>query len=300
MRYYAILLSLVALSLLGFQNSFAVDTITCKSCVQIEPKDLDYYKTNFPLIIWTDDAVYNHDSSITVNGYIRPQNNIAPVLVTVTNPIGNIVTIEQLEADENGDFSFILKPTGPLWTSDGNYIIHATSGSENRAFKTQVSIVSFDIGTKSSCPINQITIKADNGGVYCMSYKVTKGEVTGIDGTLDVGAKTLTLNVRGNDVESLILNVPRNVIDSKINDDDSEFVITSKGVVISYTELEGDSDTRKIQLRSVPDHRATYVITGTHVVPEFGVLVFAVLIATISTLVLIGKFSSIPFYKNTV
>ncbi|GDY16405.1 hypothetical protein LBMAG54_12610 [Nitrosopumilaceae archaeon] len=115
---------------------------TCTACVQIHSYEIDLYKEMFPLTVWTDLQLYDHHSTIKINGYLKPQNTIAPVLIVVTNPIGNVVTIQQLSSDVDGNFSFELNTESPLLKQDGDYILKVQSGTETRQFKTMFTLTS--------------------------------------------------------------------------------------------------------------------------------------------------------------
>ena len=123
-------------------TSSAKPEITCVSCVQIHSYEIDLYKEMFPLTVWTDLQIYDHHSTIKINGYLKPQNTIAPVLLVVTNPIGNVVTIQQLSSDVDGNFSFELNTESPLLKQDGDYILKVQSGAETRQFKTMFTLTS--------------------------------------------------------------------------------------------------------------------------------------------------------------
>ena len=123
-------------------TSSAKPEITCINCVQIHSYEIDLYKEMFPLTVWTDSQIYDHHSTIKINGYLKPQNTIAPILVVVTNPIGNVVTIQQLSSDVNGNFSFELNTESPLLKQNGDYILKVQSGTETRQFKTMFTLTS--------------------------------------------------------------------------------------------------------------------------------------------------------------
>jgi len=123
-------------------TSSAKSGITCINCVQIHSYEIDLYKEMFPLTVWTDLQLYDHHSTIKINGYLKPQNTIAPILVVVTNPVGNIVTIQQLSSDVDGNFSFELNSESPLLKQDGDYILKVQSGTETRQFKTMFTLTS--------------------------------------------------------------------------------------------------------------------------------------------------------------
>ena len=47
---------------------------------------------------------------------------------SVHSPNGNLVSIEQITPNANGEFSLEIKTGGPLWTEDGVYTITANQG----------------------------------------------------------------------------------------------------------------------------------------------------------------------------
>jgi predicted secreted protein with PEFG-CTERM motif len=296
------------LALLGFfvMLSFSLgDTHTsfaqsnnCPSCVQILPEDIDLYKTLFPITIWTDSTVYDHNSAIKISGYLRPENNVAPILVVVTNPIGNVVTIDQISPGNTGDFSFTLDTQSPLWKQDGDYIIKVQSGSDNRQFKTKVTLVSHDVDKTSKCLYKEILITADDGQTYCLPFKSSNGVALNVNGTLKLDAKTISFQIRGQDAATIIIDIPRYLLDSKSpSGDDSDFVVLANGEPIEYQQLGSDDDSRQIQISFLPTMHGNYEIIGTHVIPEFGSLVYVVLIGSLLSIMILGRSFTNRFVK---
>ena len=260
-------------------TSYAESEITCINCVQIPSYELDLYKEMFPLTVWTDSQIYDHYSTITVNGYLKPQNAVAPILIVVTNPIGNIVTVQQLSSDADGNFSFKLNTASPLWSQNGDYILKVQSGTETRQFKTKFTLVPSLIGNVDKCISNEISVLANNGHIYCIPFQVTSGVVTGTAGKLNSDTKTITIDIRGHDIESIAFDIPRYVLDSRsVTGNDSNFIVMSDEKMVKYQELESTSDYRQIKLDySINDH-ATFEIIGTNIVPEFGSVYLLILI----------------------
>jgi predicted secreted protein with PEFG-CTERM motif len=294
--FFFLLLSLVVLSLDNI--SYAESEITCINCVQIPSYELDLYKEMFPLTVWTDSQIYDHSSTITVNGYLKPQNTVAPILVVVTNPIGNVVTVQQLSSDANGNFSFKLNTASPLWSQNGDYILKVQSGTETRQFKTKFTLVPSLIGSVDKCTSNEISVLANNGHIYCIPFQVTSGVVTGTAGKLNSDTKTITLDIRGHDIESISFGIPRYVLDSKsVAGGDSDFIVMTNGKMVKYQELESTSDHRQIKLDYSIDDQTTIEIIGTNIVPEFGSISLLILIGSITSILIISKSFSNRFVK---
>ncbi len=129
-----------------------------------------------------------------------------------------------------------------------------------------------------------------NGGTYCIPYEINGGRTTNVEGTLDIKQKTLSLNIRGTDIESIILDLPRNILDAKNPDGtDSDFVVLSKGKPVDYEKLSSDDASRKIQLTYPPDRKGQFEIVGTSVIPEFGTIAMMILLVTVSSVIVLSR-----------
>ena len=272
------------------QEAFGQSTVICPSCIDIQEHELSLYKQLFPLIIWTENQVYDHKSIIHIHGFLRPENYVSPVTITVISPIGNIVAVEQLTPKKDGTFEFFLNTSGPGWKKDGQYIIKATSGSSSQQFKISVDVVSYELGTSTSCTKNEVKVLASLGGTYCIPFKVAKGQVTGIDGLLDIPSKALTVKLQGNAIENIVLNIPRTIIDSKSEyGSDSNFVVMSGGKIVKHEELDSNPKFRQIKLDFPQIQDGEFQIIGTTVVPEFGSIVMIVLVSAIAATMVLGR-----------
>jgi predicted secreted protein with PEFG-CTERM motif len=290
LRIFTVLILSLTFSLSLANVSHAESEITCINCVQIPSYEIDHYKEMFPLTVWTDSKVYDHYSIIHVNGYLKPENNVAPILVVVTNPVGNIVTVQQISTDTNGNFSFELNTESPLWKQNGDYVLKVQSGAETRQFKTKFTLVSSLSGSIDRCTSEEISVLANNGHIYCIPYTITQGIVTDANGKLNSDKKTMTLDISGNEVDSITIDIPRYVLDSKSSSgEDSVFLVMSNGKIVEYQELQSNSDSRQIKLDYPSTRNVTIDIVGTHVIPEFGSVAILILIGSIMSILIISK-----------
>jgi len=79
-------------------------------------------------------------TSIPISGHTDRSNN--DVTIVVTSPNDNIVTIEQVTPDANGDFMLELQTGSELWRENGMYTISAQQGeSSNYKDSVEVEIV---------------------------------------------------------------------------------------------------------------------------------------------------------------
>ena len=75
--------------------------------------------------------------TIEITGHTSKTNQ--DVTFTVTSPNGNIVSVDQISPDANGDFATDISVGGPLWSQDGAYTVTAQQGSGS-AFTDSVEV----------------------------------------------------------------------------------------------------------------------------------------------------------------
>ena len=68
-------------------------------------------------------------TTITITGHAT--STIAPVIIKVSAPNGNVVAIDQLNPDSDGSFTSTIGVGGPMWKQDGIYTIDASQGSNS-------------------------------------------------------------------------------------------------------------------------------------------------------------------------
>ena len=86
-----------------------------------------------PLSVSTDFPAYAENSEIIISGIVKDSSlseYSTPIILKVVSPVGNLVTIEQLNLDSNNEFSTTLPAGGPLWKSGGDYTVIASYGAQ--------------------------------------------------------------------------------------------------------------------------------------------------------------------------
>jgi hypothetical protein len=287
-KYFLSIIIIINLSLVVLNQSFLQETyaqqgpfvqdLRCAGCVDLLPEEIELHKDLFPITIWTDAKNYDHNSVITVNGFLRPENTFNPVTLTVSNPIGNIVTIDQITPQPNGDFSIRLNTAGNLWKSDGSYIIKAQSGGETRVFKTSVLLTSGIVEQESRCGLSEFSA---NGN--CISYSITGGKITGAN--IDSVKKSLKINLVSEDGGTLNVNPSSSIINGI-------FMVQMDGKVWDNTSIQGNSVTILF-----PEGTHEIEIIGTFVIPEFGHLAIIILAITITAMIVLNRKIGLPVLK---
>ena len=67
--------------------------------------------------------------TIEITGQTSKTNQ--DVTFSVTSPNGNLVSVDQISPDTNGDFATDIAVGGPLWSQDGAYTVTAQQGNDS-------------------------------------------------------------------------------------------------------------------------------------------------------------------------
>ena len=270
-----------------------IQDLTCSGCVQIENSErLEIHKfLELPIILWAEDFTYNYDqgSKIIINGHSNLNNPDVPIVFTITNPIGNLVTIDQIMVKPGSDFKVEFNSSGPLWKASGMYIIKAQAGPQSTIFKTNVNLIAMDSQSSLECNSNEITVLGTNGGQYCVPYQ-SLFALSQVTSSLNIETKTLTLNINGNNAQTLSLDIDRNLLNAKSSDgEDIEFIVMVNGEPADFTESESSIAGQRTLTLSFGAGGTTIEIIGTSVIPEFGSIAVLILVVSIITVVVISR-----------
>ena len=95
----------------------------------------------------TDSSSYETGDVILVHGSVSDYDESDPyknfdITLRVIAPNNNITSISQISLDSDGSYSASILAGGPLWASDGDYIISASHGSDRNASVTFTFVIS--------------------------------------------------------------------------------------------------------------------------------------------------------------
>lgn len=295
-KFLIFTISIVFLLTITFDNLYAqtIQDLSCTACITIsDTKSLEIHKSlSLPLILWAEnfDYIYDHKSIITINGFSKLNNPEVPITITVTDPIGNLVTIEQIMASPNSNFQLKFNPNSPLWKKDGFYIIKAQAGPQSTVFKTNIEVISTGIGSKAECKTKEITILGDNGGRYCIPFTMS-GEIKSIDtGSLNTKSKSLKFDIRSLDIQTINLEIDKTLLDSKTpKGENNPFNVLVNGKSVKFEELESKLPNYRTLSIPIPRDVSTIEIIGTHAIPEFGSIAVMILVIAIISLVILSN-----------
>ena len=144
---------------------------------------------------------------------------------------------------------------------------------------------------------NQTSVTASNASInlklgnkaYPIKYQITGGKLAGISAEKD--NTTLLVNVSSISNGKLIIELPRNVVDSKKQGNvDDNFAVFEDGQYAVDDEIRTNAQSRTLMV-GFDNGTSVIEITGTHIVPEFATVAVAVFaIATIGIIVATSKY----------
>jgi predicted secreted protein with PEFG-CTERM motif len=237
--------------------------------------------TGIPIIVMTDSDTYNHESTIMVTGQVanvKPEG--VPVTLTVTSPLNNIVTIQQIDVNSDGSFATTLNTAGGLWKYDGIYVIRVQYGAQEVNNRVLVELSEgVDIVPRQPIP-KQPTKECRTSELdiheYCVPYTISGGTITSVVTDTDTDAKSLIINIRSTDSGILTLNPSDRVISDVYfviidGEENNDYMIDGQKITVMFP-----AGTEKIE------------IFAAHVIPEFGAIAVLILVIAIVSIIAIS------------
>ena len=241
------------------------------------------------IVVTTDKPSYEDGETILVTGEVRELLSGYPISLRVIAPNCNLVSVAQIDVGSDKKFSAELTAGGALMRSEGTYTIAVLYGTESRTAET-----TFTFGGSIVTP-GEGTKMAVTGTDFMVNYKITGGKLVSI--TPDVEAHSLTIAMTASQDGSLVITLPRSLIDAKMGDQDDTFFVLVDGEEVDFEETTTSTDrTLTIQF---PAGAEEIEIIGTFVVPEFGtiaVMILAVAIISIIAVSAKSRLSIMPRY----
>ena len=246
-----------------------------------------------PVSIWTDMSSYDHNSVINVQGKVANFREGADITIRVTNPLNNIVAVDQVKVNSDGTFQTKFSTTGILWKLNGMYVIKATYGTQEVNNKVLVEITGAMPGSSEGVTCNASELNASG---KCIPYSISGATVT--DAKLSMSTTSLIIQLdTNNDGGMISLTLPRSIIDAKIDQKDDQFFVLVDREETNFDE-KATSDARSLTI-TFPAGAEKIEVIGTFVVPEFGTvaaLILAVAVISIIAVSARSRLSVLPKY----
>jgi predicted secreted protein with PEFG-CTERM motif len=280
---YALIAILAVVGTISIMPAFAELPPACPDCVgDSRSQAMMAAQKDIPVTVWTDSAIYDHESMIMVEGIVANTKMGVPVTLTVISPSNNIVTIQQLDVDNNGEFASTLNTAGSLWKYDGNYTIRVQYGSQEVNIKVLVQITggitSAPTTPSVSCGTSEVAATDQ-----CIPFSITGGMVTGAD--INDNDNSIIVRISADEDGEITLNPSTKTIGGI-------FMVLVDGEEWDDVTIDGNEVTIMF-----PAGAEEIEIIGTFVIPEFGtiaVMILAVAIVSIIAVTSRSRLSVMP------
>ena len=255
-----------------------------------------FAQENQSLVVTTEKESYSAGEPIQITGIAESKLSDFKVTVRVFNPVNNLITIDELDVNNDGTFSGeIATSIGGLWAKDGTYTIIADYFSSERATTQFEYGGMLSAGVKDSPPEFSVTddnenLQTINFDDYELDYELIGAKIIRI--TPDLEMKSLIIEIETDSDGELRITFPKDVIDT----DEEGFFILVDGVETVHdatSNLENWSFVIPFSYGS-----EEIEIVGTYVIPEFGTVAILVLIAAIGTIIGISAKNKQIFYPK--
>ena len=230
-----------------------------------------------PITVTTDKESYADGETIVISGESKDFISGVQVSVVVINPIGNVVTVQQLDLETDKTYSTSVTAGGGLWKAAGTYTVKVQYGSDNRSNET-----TFEFSGSSGTPSGK-KIRVE-GTDFDVSYSITGGRVLGI--IADIEAKSLIVSIETTSDGTLIITLPRELIKAEINGENDSFFVLIDGEEVEFEEESTDID-RTLTIH-FQDGAEEIEIIGTWIIPEFGAIAALVLAVAIISIIAVS------------
>jgi predicted secreted protein with PEFG-CTERM motif len=230
----------------------------------------------------TDNGNYDEGDTIVISGKVNTLIGDTQVTLQLFQE-ATLIEIAQIKVAQDGNYSTTINAWGPLWQTQGIYMIKVKYG------ETNVAETSFNYTPQSDIIeiTDRIEVTAGDSGTFDIRYTIRGGTIE----TINVDPENLGLLVKINSLDDgkIILELPREFIDAeKQNGKDEEFIILINDVQTTYEESSSFSEFRTLTINFDRGDSEIQII-GTYVIPEFGTIVMIILTIGIMASILLTK-----------
>lgn len=250
---------------------------------------------NPPITVTVTPNEISFGEIVEITGQVVNLKSGVPVTLLVTGPQGNIITVNQLEVNQDNTFSITLNTSGSAWNYDGRYVVNVQygSGATNKAY--------IDLaGGQSANPVGRPDTSEDtmmiecgagemSTGTACIDYTITGGSV--------VSASTMYAEQGGNSLKVMINATDDGTLTLSPNAPacgDTDYIVLVDGQDWDDMSVVGD----RLIVNFFAGNSVIEVV-GACVIPEFGGIASVILILAIVAVVVAsarGKIGIMPKY----
>lgn len=239
-------------------------------------------KAEVPIRVWTDQATYDHNAMITVEGTvaaIRPGTEVT-VRIVGPPPFNNLVAVDQIKVASDKTFKTTFSTAGNAWKYDGTYTIRVTYGNQdvnNRALVQLTGGVGAP-GIPAGCGPGELSASGQ-----CIPFSISGATVTGA--RINVATTSLIININTSSEGSITLEIPRDVLDTD-SSREPLFVLVDGEETLSDESVTSTTRTVTIMF---PDGAEEIELIGTFAIPEFGAIAALILAVAIISIIVVSS-----------
>jgi len=229
-------------------------------------------QSDIPITIWTNEALYDHDSVIVVEGTVaslRAGTEIG-LIVIGPPPFNNVVVIDQIKVAGDGTYKTTLSTAGELWKYDGTYTIKVTYGHQEVNNRVLVELTGGITGIGARCAPGEL---AASGA--CIPFSISGGSVTGA--SFSSASNSLTINISSFNDGMITVNPSTDAIRGI-------FMVLVDGEEWDDVEINGNEVTVNF-----PAGTDEIEIIGTFAIPEFGTIAVLILAVAIISIIVVSS-----------
>lgn len=142
-------------------------------------------------------------------------------------------------------------------------------------------------------PMETFVVKNPQGGEsYNLDYTISGASINDIQ--INTSDTSLVVLVNATSDGSLMIDLPRSVIDAKASTGDDQFIVLVDDTYSSFHETKTDTD-RTLTIPFAAGTQRIEVI-GTQVVPEFGGLATLILVSAIASVLVVSGRNRLMFF----
>jgi len=253
-----------------------------------------FAQSNQVLTVTTEKEAYAAGEPVVILGLVEIKLGDMQAIIQVINPVGNRVDIAQVAVTDDGAFSHTAKTEiGGLWSKDGTYTIQVNYGDNSTQIEFEYGgMMSAGVQTTPEYSVVEEeklsqTIAIEDNAV---DYDITCAEILGM--TPDTEMKSMIIEIKTDCDGELKITLPKEVLDT----DENGFFVLVDGDETNHNAVS----VSEFWTLTIPFSYGSeeIEIIGTYVIPEFGTIAVLVLVAAITTIVMISAKNKQIFYPK--
>ena len=243
-----------------------------------------FAQSNQVLTVTTEKESYAAGEPVVILGLVDITLEGTPAIIQIMSPIGNMVRAEQIDVDSDGSFSKTIETSiGGVWKETGTYTVKVSYGENS----TQIG---FEYGGMMSAGVQttpEFAMEENENASqsimiedHSLDYELTCAEIQSL--TPDTENKSLIISVKTDCDGELTITLPKDVIDT---DEEGFFILVDGDETNHKASSVGEFWTLTIPFSYGSEE---IEIIGTFVIPEFGTIATLVLVAAITSIIVIS------------